>query len=80
MPFFYATITRPHLDKFYLECIDRARAHPKRSFHNLVTLHRLATWGLGPEPTKENLAHKETTRRSMCRLSLLLFFFFFFGV
>ena len=74
MPFFYAAITHPRLDKFYLERIDKARAHPERFFHSLVTLRRLAAWGLGPEPTKENLAHEETTRRSMCRLSLFFFF------
>ena len=78
MPFFYATITCPHLDKFYLKRIDRALAHPERSFHSLVTLRHLAAWGLGLEPTEENLAHKETTRRSMCRLSLFSFFFFLF--
>ena len=78
MPFFYATITCPHLDKFYLKRIDRALAHPESSFHSLVTLRHLAAWGLGLEPTEENLAHKETTRRSMCRLSLFSFFFFLF--
>ncbi|KAL0012792.1 hypothetical protein SO802_007900 [Lithocarpus litseifolius] len=36
-------ITRPLLDKFYLERIDRARAHPERSFHSLLTFRRFAT-------------------------------------
>ena len=47
-----------------MDCIDRARAYPDRSFHSLVTLRRLAIWGLGLEPTDENLAHEDTTRQS----------------
>ena len=57
-----AAVTRPHLDDFYLEHIDKVHAFPERSFHGLVTLSRLAVWGLGPESTVENLAHEETTR------------------
>ena len=56
------------------------RAFPERTFHNLVTLSRLAAWGLGPVLTAENLGHKETTRRRKYRLlhfvSISLFFFF----
>ena len=40
------------------------RTFPVRTFHGLVTLNRLAAWGLGPVPTAENLGHEETTRRS----------------
>ena len=56
-------------------------AFPERTFHYLVTLSRLAGWGLGPVPTAENLGHEETTRRRKYRLldfvfiSLSLFFF-----
>ena len=57
-----ATVIRPCLDKFYLDRIDRVRAFPGRTFHDLVTLSRLAAWGLGPLPTAENLNHEETTR------------------
>ncbi|XP_065628752.1 uncharacterized protein LOC136061323 [Quercus suber] len=56
-------VTRPRLDKFYLDRIDQVRAFPRRTFHDLVTFSSLATWGLGPEPTPENLSHEETTRR-----------------
>ena len=61
-------------------------ALPVRTFHELVTLSRLAAWGLGLVPNVENLGHEETTRRSKCRLSYFisissslfsLFFFFF---
>ena len=58
------------------------RTFPGRTFHDLVTLNRLAAWGLGPVPTAENLGHEETTRRSKYRLlffisiSSSLFFFF----
>ena len=78
MSFICAAITRLSLDKFYLVCmIDRAHAHLERSFHSLVTLRCLAIWGLGPEPTEENLAHKETTCRSKCRPSSFTLFFSF---
>ena len=74
-------VVRPRLDKVYLDWTDEVCAFPRRTFHDLVTLSRLAAWGLGPLPTVENLSHKETTRRSKCRphhitfsLFLLLFF------
>ena len=57
------------------------RAFLERTFHYLVTLSRLAAWGLGPVPTAENLGHEETTRRNKYGLihfvfiSLLFFFF-----
>ena len=44
------------------------RAFPVRTFHDLVTLSRLAAWGLGPVPIAENLGHEETTYRSKYRL------------
>ena len=58
------------------------RTFSGRTFHDLVTLSPLATWGLGPIPTAENLSHEELTRRSKCCplyfvISALLFFFFF---
>ena len=73
--FICEAITRSHLDKFQLERIDRACAHPERSFHSLVTFRHLAIWGLGPEPIVENLAHEETTRRSKCHPSSFIHFF-----
>ena len=74
-------VVHPHLDKFYLDRIDRVRSFSDRSFHDLVTFSRLAAWGLGPIPIAENLVHEETTRRSKCRPLLSFFslsFFFFF--
>ena len=60
------------------------RAFPERTFHNLVTLSRLAAWGLGPVPTAENLGHEETTRRSKYRplyfVSISSSFFSFFFI
>ena len=77
-----AVVVRPHLDKFFLDRIAVVRTFSGRTFHDLVTLSRLATWGLGPVPTAENLSHEELTRRSKCRplyfiMSALLFYFFF---
>ena len=57
-----------------MDRIDKAHAYPNRSFHNLVTIHRLVVWGLAPEPIEENLAHEETTRRSKCRLLRFIFY------
>ena len=54
---------RPHLDRFYIKCIQKARLYTDRTFHLLVSLQRLATWGLGPIPSAEALAHEITTRR-----------------
>ena len=82
-----AAVIRPHLDKLHLKRIERVRAFPGRTFHDLVTLSRLAAWGLGPLPIAENLNHEETTRRSeypqfifpfFIFVLFLLFFFFFF--
>ena len=58
---------------------------PWENLHDLVTLNRLATWGLGPLPTAENLSHKETTRRSEYRpffffLCIIVFVVFFFNL
>ena len=81
-----AAVIRPRLDKFHLDRIERVRAFPGRTFHDLVTLSHLAAWGLGPLPTAENLNHEETTRRSeypqfifpfFIFVLFLLFFFFF---
>ena len=75
-----AAVIRPRFDKIYLDRIDEVRAFPGRTFHDLVTLSRLAAWGLGPLPTAENLSHEETTRRSECRpYYFALFFFFLIG-
>ena len=63
------------MDSFHLERIDKVRAFPERSFHSLVTLCHLAAWGLGLEPTAENLAYEETICRSKHRPN---FFFFKF--
>ena len=83
-----AAVVRPHLDKFFLDRIEVVRTFSGRTFHDLVTLSRLATWGLGPVPTAENLSHEKLTRRSKCRplyfiilalLSFSLFFIFNFS-
>ena len=71
-----AAVIRPRLDKFHLDRIERVRAFPGRTFHDLVTLSRLAAWGLGPLPTAENLNHEETTRRSEYPQFIFPFFIF----
>ena len=54
------------------------RAFPERTFHYLVTLSRLAVWGLGPVPIAENLGHEETTRRRKYRLLDFVYISLFF--
>ena len=61
--FFFIAVRRLSLNGFFLECVKRARLFVDRSFHSLVTFHRLVTWGLGPEPSLEALAHELTIRR-----------------
>ena len=51
------------MDRFYIERIQKARLYTDRTFHSLVSLQRLATWGLGPIPSVQALAHEITTRR-----------------
>ena len=63
-----------HIWTTFIWSIDRAHAYPKRSFHSLVTLSRLAVCGLGPEPTVENLAHVETIHQSKHHPTVFFFF------
>ena len=66
------------MDRFYVERIQKARLYTDRTFHSLVSLQRLAAWGLGPVPSAEALAHEITTRRReffFCFLFLFLFIF-----
>ena len=62
-PSFVSGVRRPHLDRFYIERIQKARLYTDKTFHSLVSLQRLAAWGLGPIPFAEALAHEITTRR-----------------
>ena len=79
-PIFFTNATVAHtlLNKFYLDRIYQVRTFLGRSFHSLVTLSRLAAWGLGLVPIAKNRSHKETTLRSKYRLFFSFFFFFFF--
>ena len=60
------------MDRFYVERIQKARLYIDRMFHSLVSLQRLAAWGLGPIPSDKALAHEITIRRR----ELFLFFIF----
>ena len=66
------------MNRFYVERIQKARLYTDRTFHSLASLQRLATWGLGPEPSVEALAHEITTRRRELFFFSFLFFFFSF--
>ena len=61
--FLYIGARKPHLSRFYIEQVQKARLHIDRIFHFLVSLQRLATWGLGPEPSAEAIALELTIRR-----------------
>ena len=81
--FFLIAARRPHLSRFYIERVQKARLYTDRTFHFLVSLQCLATWGLGPEPSAEAIAHKLTICRRKFSyhhppspFSLSLFFFF----
>ena len=60
----FTVVKHPSLSKFFHDRVHRARLHVDRSFHSLVTLRRLAKWGLGPQPSDEAIAHEVTVRRS----------------
>ena len=71
---FIAAFKRPSLSKFHRDRVHRACLHADRSFHSLVTLRRLAKWGLGLEASDEAITHEVTVRRS--KLYINGFFFF----
>ena len=75
-PSFVSGVRRPYLDRFYVEHIQKARLYTDRMFHSLVSLQRLATWGLGPIPSAEAFAHEITTRRRKLFLFFTLLFYF----
>ena len=66
---FFLAMRRPSLSKFNLDRVQQACSFADRTFLSLATIRRLASWGLGLEPTEEALAHKLTTRRR--KISLL---------
>ena len=66
------------MDRFYVECIQKARLYTDRTFHSLVSLQRLATWGLDLEPFAETLAHEITTRRRELFFFLYFLYFIFY--
>ena len=77
--FFLTGVRRPQLSKFYLGRVQKARLYINRTFHSLVSLQRLATWGLGLELSVEAIAHELTVRkRKSSFLSSHSFFFSFF--
>ena len=51
--FFFLAVGRPSLRKFHSDHVNKARLHVDRSFHSLVNLQRLVTWGLSPELVDE---------------------------
>ena len=63
------------MSRFYVKRIQKARLYTDRTFHFLVSLQRLATWGLGPEPSVEALAHEITTHRREFSFSLSFYLF-----
>ena len=69
-PSFVSGVRRPHLDRFYIERIQKARLYTDKTFHSLVSLQRLAAWGLGPIPSAEAFAYEIITH-------IREFFFFF---
>ena len=75
---FLTAIEQPSLSKLHRDRIHRARLHLDRDFHSLVSLRRLAKWGLGPNPSAKALAHEITVRKSKflnSKLSVRCLFF-----
>ena len=73
----FTAVGRPSLSKFYRDCVHRACLLIDRNFHSLVTLRRLAKWGLGPEPFAEVIAHKVIVYRRKFLLTQILHVIFF---
>ena len=74
------------MDRFYVERIQKAHLYTNRTFHSLVSLQRLAAWGLGSIPSVEALAHEITTRRReffyfiLFYIYIYIYIFFFFEI
>ena len=63
------------MSRFHIERVQKARLYTDRTFHSLVSLQRLATWGLGPKPSVEALAHEITVHGRKFSLSLFPFIY-----
>ena len=80
-PSFISGARRPYLSRFYVKRIQKARLYTDRTFHFLVSLQRVVTWGLGPEPSVEALAHEITTHRhEFSSIFFLLFIYLFINI
>ena len=85
--FFFLGVRQPHLSRFYIEQVQKARLYTDRTFHSSLSLQHLATWGLGPKPSAEAIAHELTVRRRKFFflssfsffISLLFYFILFFS-
>ena len=51
------------MSKFYCDRVYRAHLYIDKNFHSLVTLQRLARWGLGLEPSAEAIADEVIVHR-----------------
>ena len=74
----FTGVKQPALSKFHRDRVHRAHLYVNRDFHSLVTLRRLAKWGLGPKPLDEAIAYEVIVRRSKFpsngRLNVLSYF------
>ena len=68
------------MSRFYIEHVQKARLYTDKTFHSLVSLQRLAIWGLSPEPSVEALAHEITICRREFSLSFLLLIYMFINI
>ena len=76
---FLTAVEQPSLSKLHRDRVHKAHLHPERDFHSLVSLRRLAKWGLGPNPSAEALAHEIMVRKGKflnSKLSLHCLFFY----
>ena len=78
--YIYIGARRPHLSRFFIERVQKARLHTNRTFHFWVSLQGLATWGLGSKSSAEAIAHELTIHRrkfpNHFHFPFPLFFFF----
>ena len=76
----FVAVTHSRLNNALLDRVHQANCFPDRSFHSLMTLHRLARWVLSPESSEEALSYETTTHRSKFPIPFIIIYYFILSI